>query len=192
MITIKDFENMTNTEKCDLINKHLETHNTKNFKDNEVAFTWTQAKKVLNVPAITHIDGKYMPTDSVAEYTQKKEKQVQTQSDLSSKDIEKIKTLLENAAFDKFLQLLTDKDTFDNLVSLASKYDFVGKYVLSINSKIDIKRATGNMKSTSMRIPEKTIEAWQQFTKESEYRTTDLFNTALIEFMQRYGHGTDL
>lgn len=192
MITLEDFKNMTDTEKCAFINKHMETHNTKTFKDEEVCFSWSQAKKLLDVPTITSVDGKYMPSNEVAEYMEQKEKQCRPQPELSTTDIEKIKGLLENDGLNQLIELSADKATFDKLLKLASKYDYVSSYILSMDTQIELKRATGAMKSTSMRIPEKTLEAWQAFTKATGCKSTDLFNTALIDLMNRYGYGKDL
>lgn len=48
MITINDFVKMNDTDKCNLVNKHLQNHTQKNFKQGEIGFTFRQADKVFS------------------------------------------------------------------------------------------------------------------------------------------------
>ena len=170
MINIEDFKQMTDKEKCDLINKQFENCNTKNFKSGEISFTWSQAEKILETTSISKIDKKYMTSEEAMLYLQKKQELVE---ELDNEEIKKVRQLLNDEVFGKLLKL-------------ASNYNYIFDYIIKEDKKIKIRETSDEVITTSTRLYKTTSERWKAFTKKQKYNAVDIMNTALLEFMDKY------
>lgn len=173
MVTLKQFKNMSNEDKCVFVNGRLKEATKKDFKGENVGFSWAVADKILRDSGIYDIEGVYRTAEQAFEYLQKKKEEAAL-LELSRDDIAKLLKLLEPSRY-------------DTLLKLSGKYNFVTEYILNEDRGIKIKAGDGEVKNTTMRVYEDTLEKWQRFVGEQkEYSTLNLLNTALLEFMDRH------
>ena len=175
-MTLKEFEGLSAEKMCELMNSHMENHTARNFKSGEMGFTFQQAEKALSQKGVYKISGVYRTEDEALSYLEEKKRE-RNKKVLSQEDIEHLLKLLE-------------PETYNNLIRLASKYDYVSSYILKENRGINIKSGdSSDIHSTSFRVYRDTNERWKTFVKENRaYSALDLLNTALIEFMDRHSY----
>lgn len=173
MVTINDFIAMSDMDKCNLINKHLQNHTQKNFKQGEIGFTFRQADKVLSECGIYCLEGVYRTSEQALEFIKEKNKE-QNRKNFTTEQIEKLITL-------------ASCDCFDNLIRLAEHYDYVASYILHQRNQIHIQTGNGEIKQTTVRVYEDTWKEWQSYvSRKKEFSALNLLNTALLEFMERH------
>ena len=173
MITINDFVKMNDTDKCNLVNKHLQNHTQKNFKQGEIVFTYRQADKVFSDCGLYYLEGAYRTSEQALQFIENKKKE-QDRKSFTPEQIEK-------------LIALASCENFDNLLLLAERYNYVSYYILHEINDIHIRTGNGSIKQTSARVYEDTWEKWKSYTaKNKEYNALNLLNTALLEFMDHH------
>lgn len=173
MTSLADFKNMTNEEKCYFMNARMKNKSKKTFKDEEVTFTFVTAEKVLKENEIYEIEGVWRTAEQAVAFFEEKKKE-QDKPELSAENIENLLKLLE-------------PDRLNVLLKLSERYNYISSFILREENGIKIKVGEGNIKNTTMRVYEDTLEKWQEFTKEhKEYGVAQLLNTALVEFMERH------
>lgn len=173
MITIQNFISMSDIDKCDLINKHLENHTPKTFKQGDIGFTLRQAEKVLSECGIYKLEGIYRTSEQALSFIECKKKE----HDRKKLTPEQIENLIR----------LTSCDGFDNLIKLANQYNYVASYILNEKNDIQIQSGDGEVKQTSIRIYEDTWQKWQSYVAANKnFSALNLLNTALIEFMKHH------
>jgi len=172
---LNEFKELSGTEMCELMNQYMENHTARNFKSNDMEFSFVQAEKALQEKSVLKVSGVYRTEDEMLSLLQEKKKE-RNKRELSQENIEQLLVLLE-------------PDKYKKLMLLAEKYDYVSSYILREDTGIKIKNTEGTgVKTTSFRIYEETLERWKAFTKQNaSYKAIDLLNTALIEFVERYG-----
>lgn len=172
---LEEFKKLSGTKMCEMMNQYMESHTAKNFKSSDMEFSFAQAEKALQERDIIKVSGVYRTEDEMLSMLQEKKKE-KNKKELSQENIEQILALL-------------DPEKYKTLMLLAEKYNYVSNYILRADTKIKIKEAgREGVKTTTMRMYVETLERWKEFTKENaSYKAIDLLNTALIEFMERYG-----
>lgn len=173
---LNEFRQLSETEMCDLINQYMQNHNVRNFKNSNMEFSLAQAEKAMQEKGILKVSGVYRTEDEALSMLQEKKKERDKKS-LSQENVEQLLKLLE-------------PDKYEKLLLLVDKYNYVSNYILKEDTGIKIKDMKGmEIKTTSFRMYEGTIERWKTFTKKNAgYKAVDLLNTALIDFMERYGN----
>lgn len=174
---LDEFMKLSETKMCEVMNQHMENHNARNFKNSTMEFSLAQAEKALQARGVMKVSGVYRTEDEMLVMLQEKVKE-RDKKELSQENIEQILALL-------------DPEKYKTLMLLAEKYNYVSSYILREDMGIKIKEAErDNVKTTSFRMYEETLERWKEFTKQNaSYKAIDLLNTALIEFMERYSYG---
>lgn len=173
MITIDNFKEMDNIDKCNLVNKHLENHTAKTFKQADIGFTFKQAEAVLSECGIYKIEGIYRTSEQALDFIEHKKKE----QDRKSFTPEQIEKLIE----------LVSCDGFGNLINLAQKYNFVSDFILHERNDIQIQSGEGAVVQTTIRVYEDTWKKWKDFASSNKnFSTLNLLNTALLEFMDRH------
>ena len=72
---------------------------------------------------------------------------------------------------------------------MADKYDYVASYILRADRSVKVRRFEGKAQVKSFRVYDDTRERWSKFIEgNKEVGSVELFNTALVEFMERYGY----
>lgn len=175
MIELKQFAEMSGAEKCALVNRVLEERGKKGFKGGEIGFTWSAAEKILKEQGIYEIEGKYRTAEQAIEFLNAKKAEEQRE-ELTQENIVDLLKLLE-------------KDRFEKLLKLADKYDYVAHYILRADKGVKVRRFEGKAQVKSFRVYDDTRERWSRFIEgNKEVGSVELFNTALVEFMERYGY----
>lgn len=174
MITLKEFKAMSGEDKCSLVNRVLEQRGKKEFKGEDIGFSWSSAEKALKEDGIYEIDGKYRTAAQSIEFlnakAEKEKELVLTQENIAS--------LLE----------LLEPNRFEMLMKLTEKYNYVSNYILREDMGIKIRRYDGVVKNMTMRVSDDVRVRWKKFVESnSPYSGAELLNTALIEFMERHG-----
>lgn len=171
MITLNDFIEMSDIDKCNLINKHLQNHTQKTFKQGEIGFTFKQADKVLSECGIYCIEGSYRTSGQALDFLEQKKKE----QDRKSFSPEQMERLIR----------LASCDGFENLLNLADKYSYISTYILNQSNEIHLQPVMGTPRQTSIRIYDDTWKKWQSFiASNKEYTAINLLNTALLDFMK--------
>ena len=171
---LNEFKELSGIQMCEQMNRHMENHTARNFKDGNMEFTFAQAEKALQEQGVLKVSGVYRTEDEMLSLLQKKKKE-RDKKELSQENIEQLLDLLE-------------PDKYKKLLLLTEKYDYVSSYILRADTGVKIRDTNGTIKTTSIRVYDETLERWKEFIKEnSSYKAIDLLNTALIEFMERYG-----
>lgn len=174
MVTLQQFKNISNEDKCNLINTRLKETSKKSFKGENVDFTWSAASRVLKENGIVEIDGVYLTEEQAFLRLQQKKEEAKL-LELSQEDIGRLLKLLEPSRY-------------DTLLKVSGKYNYVAEFILNEDRGIKIKAGDGEVKNTTMRVYVDTLEKWQRFVGEQkEYSTLNLLNTALLEFIDRHG-----
>lgn len=174
MIGLKEFAEMGGVEKCALVNRVLEARGKKGFKGEDIGFTWSAAEKVLKESGIYEVEGQYRTAEQTVEFLNEK-KAKENESVLTQENIVDLLRLLEPQRFDK-------------LMRLAEKYDYVASYILRSDTGIKIRRNEGAAQSVTFRVYDDTRSRWKAFVEDNkQFSGAELLNTALIEFMERYG-----
>lgn len=167
---LNEFEQMTDEQKCEFINKHFENHTTKTFKTKEVDFSWSQASGIISKNKnIVKFEGRYMTKAQVAEFV----KPEPTAAELDNDEIGKLKAILE-------------EDKYSKLLTLLDKYSYVADFIIREDRSVKIKNGSGEVKTTSMRMYADTLDKWKEYAAKSEFSSLDLLNTALVEFMENH------
>lgn len=172
---LDEFTKLSGTEMCEVMNQYMENHNARNFKSGDMEFSFAQAEKALKEQSVMKVSGVYRTEDEMLSMLQEKKKE-RDKKELSQENIEQILALL-------------DPEKYKTLMLLSEKYSYVSNYILREDKGIKIKEVEReSVKTTSFRMCEGTLERWKEFTKQNaSYKAIDLLNTALIEFMERYG-----
>lgn len=166
MVTIDDFNKMTDIEQVDFLNEHFKCCNTKTFKNGNVDFSWYLAEKVLK-KGIKKVNDVYMTKNQIMK--------------LLNDDIEDVEPLEDNISLsgEEIINLkkILRKDNFNILLKLID----------TSMTNIQLIKGSGEVKLTSIRIYNETWEKWKEFCKgNDEYSALDILNTALLDFMNRY------
>lgn len=174
MITLEDFIKMSDNEKSDLINKHLENHTAKTFKSGDIGFTWAQADKVLSECGIYKLDGIYRTSEQAMAFLDNKNRE-QKKKNFTPEQIERLIELVSG-------------DNYETLLKLANKYNYVSSFILRESRDIRIKTGNGKIKTTTFRLYEDILENWQAYcsVNKKEYSAMNLLSTALQEFMENH------
>lgn len=176
-MTLEEFKELSVAEMCESMNKYMENHTVRNFKSGEMDFTYTQAEKALTENGGYKMNGVFWTEEQMFAFINEKKKE-RNKKELSAENVEQLLELLEPKNFERLLQL-------------CDKYDYVSNFILRENRGIKIKVGYGQVRSTSVRVYDDTMELWKKFVAENKaYSALDLMNTALIEFMERYGYDT--
>lgn len=173
-MTLNDFKAMPPAEMCERMNKHMENYTARNFKNADMNFSLAQAEKALEEKGIYKLAGVYRTEDEMLSFFEKKKKE-RNKKELSQDNIEQLLELLK-------------PDTFNKLKLLAEKYNYVSSYILREERGISIKTGReDDIRSSSVRVYGETMDKWKEFVKKNRaYSSTDLLNTALLEFMERH------
>lgn len=166
MVTIDDFNKMTDIEQVDFLNEHFKHCNTKTFKNGNVDFSWYLAEKVLK-KGIKKVNDVYMTKNQIMK--------------LLNDDIEDVEPLEDNISLsgEEIINLkkILRKDNFNILLKLMD----------ASMTNIQLIKGSGEVKLTSIRVYNDTWEKWKEFCKgNDEYSALDILNTALLDFMNRY------
>ncbi len=175
---LDEFKTLSGAEMCEVMNQYMENHTARNFKSGDMEFSFAQAEKALQEQGAMKVSGVYRTEDEMLSMLQDKKKE-RNKKELSQENIEQILALL-------------DPEKYKTLMLLTEKYSYVSNYILKADKGIKIREVErDSVKTTSFRVYEETLERWKEFTKQNaSYKSMDLLNTALIEFMERYGnHG---
>ena len=78
---------------------------------------------------------------------------------------------------------LLEPDRLNVLLKLSERYNYISSFILREENGIKIKVGEGNIKNTTMRVYEDTLEKWQEFIKDKEYGVL-LLDEALREYMR--------
>ena len=173
-MTLNEFKELTGAEMCELVNRYMENHTSRNFKTGEMEFTFAQAEKALEEKGVYKISGVYRTEEEAMSFLEGKRKQ-RNKRELTQENIEQLLTLLEPEMYKK-------------LITLAGKYDYVSSFILREDRGIKIKSGDNDdLRQSSFRVYGTTMDRWKEFTKQNRaYTATDLLNTALIEFMENH------
>lgn len=172
-MTLEEFSNLSVAEMCDCMNKYMENHTIRNFKSTEMAFSYSQAEKVLIEKGGYKMNGVFWTEEQMLVLLEGKQKE-RNKKELSPENIEQLLELLE-------------PERFMRLKQLSDKYDYVASFIFREDRGVKIKVGEGQVRSTSMRVYDDTMERWKEFTTSNKaYSALDLMNTALIEFMERH------
>ena len=172
-MTLKEFKELSGAEMCEKMNRHMESHTATKFKSDDMAFSFQLAEKALAEKGIYKIGGVYRTEEEALSFFEDKKKE-RNKKELSQDNIEQLIKLLE-------------PETFERLMRLAGKYDYVSSFILREDRGIKIKTGEGAIHSTSFRVYADTLQRWKEFTKENRaYSALDLLNTAMVEFMDRH------
>lgn len=172
---LNEFKSLSGAEMCELMNKHMENHTARNFKDGDMEFSLTQAEKALEEKGVYKISGVWRTEEQMMAFLEEKKKE-RNKKELTQENIEQLLSLLEPEKFKRLLRLL-------------DKYDYISSFILREDRGIKIKTGDNeDSRPTSFNVYGKTMERWKEFVKENRaYTSKDLLNTALIEFMERHG-----
>lgn len=172
-MSIQDFISMSDIDKCDFINKHLENHTPKTFKQGDVNFTFRQAEKVLSDCGIYKLEGIYRTSEQALEFIERKKKE-QERKNFTPEQLER-------------LMQLVSCDGFENLIKLADEYNYVSRFILNEKNDIQIQAGDGEVKQTTIRIYKDTWIKWQSYVAtQKNFSGLNLLNTALVEFMNHH------
>lgn len=172
-MTLDEFKGLSVAEMCESVNKHMENHTVRNFKNADMDFTYAQAEKVVNESGGYKVNGVFWTEDQMVAYLNEKKKE-RNKKELSPENIEQLLELLE-------------PERYKRLMKLGDKYDYISSYIFREDRGIKIKVGNGQIRSTSARVYDDTMEKWKEFVAENKaYTALDLMNTALIEFMERH------
>ena len=175
MVDLKQFAEMSGVEKCAFVNRVLEERGKKGFKGGEVGFSWSSAEKILKESGIYEVEGKYRTAEQTVEFLNEKKAQEQKGS-LTQENIEDLLKLFEDGRFERLLKL-------------SEKYDYVANYIFRADSGVRVRHFDGTAQQKSFRIYDTTRERWGRFVEDNKrFGSVELFNTALEEFMERYGY----
>lgn len=172
-MTINEFSKLLDEDQCAILNSQLQNYGKKGFKNGDIDFTLNQAKKVLQ-PGIKEVNGRYLTKTQLIVQLEKEEKEKRPPVELTEDDIIKLMKLLEG-------------DRLEILLRITEKYGYIQQYILKAETGIKICKAEKDVKTTTVRVYPRSWEIWQNFCSEhKEYAVTDLLNTALMEYVERY------
>lgn len=173
-MTLNDFEALPISEMAALMNRYMVKHTARNFRSAEMNFTLGQAEKAMESKGVYKFNGLYRTEEEMLNLLEQKRIE-RDKKELSQENIKQLLVLLEPERYEK-------------LKSLADKYNYVASYILNEDRQLRIKSdSEDDVRPTSFRVYGKTMERWKAFVKNRRgYTATDLLNTALLEFMDRY------
>ena len=173
-MTLDEFKALPIAEMCEKMNKHMENHSVRNFKNADMNFSLAQAEKALEEKGIYKLAGVYRTESEMLSFFEEKKRE-RNKKELTQENIEQLLELLQ-------------PETFDRMKLLAEKYNYVSSYILREERNISIKTGDeDDIRSSSVRVYGETMDRWKEFVKKNRaYSATDLLNTAMLEFMERH------
>lgn len=173
-MTIDEFENLTDIEMCQKMNEYMNTHTKRNFKSQTMNFSFFQAEKAMENRGIYKFGGAYRTGSEAIELINNKEKE-RKKKVLTADDIEKLSEIIQPEKYERLMKLL-------------DSYNYVSDFILNEDRGIKIRSGQPEeIHTTTVRMYDSTKKQWKEFAKaHSGYTTTDLLNTALLEYMKRH------